>query len=535
MRSCKQCRQAKRKCIRSETDLFTSCGRCSRHHLACSSAQPPSSKRKHQLVPRAQCSDSPSRSANQPISFSPRKAVEDFLADPEAVAELVNNYLTKIHDRPHSIFHSSTLWSKIRQKSVSRALLLAICATGAHLSNQPTVRSLIPLLTAECKRLLQNNMEQICLENIQTCILVANLCAAHANPSSEFLFFQMAVAMVQLIDIPVPNPKDDVITAETKIRVWWALFMADNWCSSSLGLPRQMKEFRRPPLPLEERLFYSLMPEQLSIPLQSHRNPGLWAHMITLVELFGPIQDLNRSVVNGGEPTNDKIADVTECLSQKIDSWQNELPTHMKFTESNIIEHTRHGNGGAFFALHLGFHHYATLLYYQYLDTQFPSASRTEQFAASCKYHALRYSKLLSLGRQQSGCETVYPTVGHMTTVSSSVLLQTLLFGTEDELAQSRRCLHANFEALLELEQYWPGVRSMINRLMSFQNACLLFAHEHTHQLDCWMTRFLFEYALPLDEKTISNPHSASELEIISSQTENTVVVRTAPSLALGS
>jgi hypothetical protein len=23
--------------------------------------------------------------------------------------------LTKIHDRPHSIFHSSTLWSKIRQ------------------------------------------------------------------------------------------------------------------------------------------------------------------------------------------------------------------------------------------------------------------------------------------------------------------------------------------------------------------------------------------------------------------------------------
>jgi hypothetical protein len=99
--------------------------------------------------------------------------------------------LTKIHDRPHSIFHSSTLWSKIRQKSVSRPLLLAICATGAHLSKQPTVRSLIPLLTAECKRLLQNSMEQICLENIQTCILVANLCAAHANPSSEFLFFRM--------------------------------------------------------------------------------------------------------------------------------------------------------------------------------------------------------------------------------------------------------------------------------------------------------------------------------------------------------
>jgi hypothetical protein len=119
--------------------------------------------------------------------------------------------------------------------------------------------------------------------------------------------------------------------------------------------------------------------------------------MITLVELFGQIQDLNRSVVNGGELTNDKIADATEHLSRKIDSWQAALPSDMILTESNIIEHTRRGNGGAFFALHLGFHHYATLLYYQYLDTQLPSTSRTERFAESCKYHALQYSKLLSL------------------------------------------------------------------------------------------------------------------------------------------
>jgi hypothetical protein len=65
----------------------------------------------------------------------------------------------------------------------------------------------------------------------------------------------MAVAMVQLVDIPAPNAKDDVITAEIKIRVWWALFMADNWCSSSLDLPRQVKEFRRPPFPWKSVFF----------------------------------------------------------------------------------------------------------------------------------------------------------------------------------------------------------------------------------------------------------------------------------------
>lgn len=103
---------------------------------------------------------------------------------------LVHEYLSKVHGRPHSIFHAATLWKDIRDKRAGKALILAICAMGAHVSNQPVLRSLEPLLTAETKRLLQIDLERVCLENIQTCILVANLCVAHANQSSEFLFFR---------------------------------------------------------------------------------------------------------------------------------------------------------------------------------------------------------------------------------------------------------------------------------------------------------------------------------------------------------
>lgn len=42
----------------------------------------------------------------------------------------------------------------------------------------------------ESKRLLLADLERICVENIQTCILLANLYAAHLNPSSEALFFR---------------------------------------------------------------------------------------------------------------------------------------------------------------------------------------------------------------------------------------------------------------------------------------------------------------------------------------------------------
>lgn len=102
--------------------------------------------------------------------------------------------------------------------------------------------------------------------------------------------------------------------------------------------------------------------------------------------------------------------------------------------------------------LHLGFHNYSTLLFYQYLDTRSTMTTRARQFASQCKHHALSYSEWLTRGRQQSGCEAVYPTVAHMAIVSSSVLLHTLLFGAENELLRSRQCPEANFEALLELE-----------------------------------------------------------------------------------
>ncbi|KAJ5449467.1 uncharacterized protein N7458_005916 [Penicillium daleae] len=269
--------------------------------------------------------------------------------------------------------------------------------------------------------------------------------------------------MLQLMEPPTGNSSDNAITGEIRIRVWWALFMADNWCSSSLGLPRQMRDFPRPAhLPMDEQLFSTLTPDQPLSVWQSCEIPGLWAHMVTLVELFAPIQELNWRVAHGESLQQGQIDHNTEQLAQQLDTWLEKLPRGAQPTEFNLAEHTKRGTGGPFLALHLGFHHYCTLLYYQYLDTQLTPTIQTQRFAARCKLHAFNYSTLLAHGRQQAGCEAVYPTVGHMTVVSSSVLLHTILFGTEDELPQSHHWLRTNFEALLELEQYWPTVKSMV-------------------------------------------------------------------------
>lgn len=176
MRSCLQCRDAKRKCVPTEDQ---SCARCLRLHLGCSHSQSKRAAEPRKLIPNlpAESQDGPSR-------------LEDFLSDDSSVALLVEEYLSKIHGRPHSIFHTGCLWRDIRDRRISKALLLAICAMGAHVSSRPDLRSLYPMLTTESKRLLKVDLERVCLENVQTCILVANLCVAHGNPSSEFLFFR---------------------------------------------------------------------------------------------------------------------------------------------------------------------------------------------------------------------------------------------------------------------------------------------------------------------------------------------------------
>ncbi|KAJ6024677.1 hypothetical protein N7540_005474 [Penicillium herquei] len=269
--------------------------------------------------------------------------------------------------------------------------------------------------------------------------------------------------MIQFMNIAAGDPADNAITQEVKIRVWWTLFMADNWCCSSLGLPRQMKDYPRPArLPLDEGAFCALTPHQPASVLESCGDPGLWAHMVTLVEFFAPIQKLNRRIVQDKDLQQSQIEQDTSRLAQQLEDWQDRLPANACMSEINLLSHAGRGTGGPFLALHLGFHHYATLLYYQYLDTQFTPTTQSFLFAARCKYHARSYSSLLARGRQQTRCEAVYPTVGQMTIVSSSVLLHTLLFGTQDELLQSRHCLQTNFEALLDLAQYWPFVEIMV-------------------------------------------------------------------------
>ncbi|KAK4031307.1 hypothetical protein C8A01DRAFT_21455 [Parachaetomium inaequale] len=201
-------------------------------------------------------------------------------------------------------------------------------------------------------------------------------------------------------------------------------------------------------------------------------------------------------------------------LSKQLEGWEWMLPLDIKMNEENLEHHIQKGTGGAFVALHLGYHHYATLLYFRFLEPAASSSPLADIYRTRCDFHASSYSNLLKLARHKRNCEVIHPTVGHMAVVSSSVLVHTLLCGEERALQSAREALNANFAAILELRRYWPNTAPMVHRLVTFQNFCLLSNDYRTHRLDGWMIRFLIEYSLPLGEKDVETVTSGMDVDM---------------------
>jgi hypothetical protein len=150
--------------------------------------------------------------------------------------------------------------------------------------------------------------------------------------------------------------------------------------------------------------------------------------MVILARIFGKIQDLHQKLSNG--VLDEHHAElITQDLAQELETFEQGLPPDLHFTVHNLKKHARVGLGQVFVALHLGHHHYATLLYFPFFDIQLSQTRSRALFVSRCKHHATMSSDLLRTSHETPDCEAVYLIVAHMTVVSSAALLHTLLFG----------------------------------------------------------------------------------------------------------
>jgi hypothetical protein len=483
--ACTQCRASKRKCWQPKTGA--SCTQCHRNQLLCSI-----------------------RTAGAAADLAVGSTVQDFQDEPaiglpvskEVAGALVEEYIRCIHDRPHSIFHLPSLRSAVRLGKLNLGTFCALLSYGARFHPDTRIAGLAATCFEEAKRHLHSDLENVSLENIQTAILLASLSAASMRPSSEALYLRIAIGMAEILRLNVPQNDEPFVAQELKRRIWWTLYMADRWCSAGSSLPRRMSDFDRTvDLPIDEAIFHQPVG---AMQLEGERPTlGLWAHMITLAEIFGPIQDLNRQIAQ--QVMNEEaIQESVFRLKNALEVWEMNLPDQTKYSFENLCYYQERGQGGVFVSLHQGFNHYATLLLYQYLDVSRATNATAISLAKLCKEYAKRQSALYRVAKDLGDCEVLFPGAGHSAAISSSVLLHTLLFGHENELNDTRSSLQSNLEILSELRRYWPSIELIVRRLTVFQKACLLQARPQSYKFDNWMVKFLLEYHLPLDDRVFN-------------------------------
>ncbi|KAH6717984.1 hypothetical protein BKA61DRAFT_716562 [Leptodontidium sp. MPI-SDFR-AT-0119] len=492
--ACLQCRKGKRKCNTSTAG--SACPQCSKRGLRCSSLRVISTPN--------------STTTLQPTPVrEPQTLHSDQLPSKEITEHLVDLYISYLHDKPHTMFHEPSLRRSAQDGTLSQAVLFAIFGLSARFSKNQDIRGQGHVWSATARKLVRDDLEHACVENIQACILVGTICLADSRPDSESIFFALANRMAELLKLPITNTANDVITSEINRRVWWSLYMIDRWASAGLGLARQIHlGDGAPQLPMDEVQFRKLNPTNTTEILENWK-PGIWSHMITLAKIFGDIQDLNRMLVEDEAWEEDQIESRVLGLAEELTSFERDLPPKMSFSSENLNFQQKQGVGRAFVALHLGYHHYATLLYYQYLDQRRPPTPTKRIFTERCKYHAIAFCELISTSAKQGDSEALHNVVGHMTVVSSSVLLHTLLLGDDEELPMARQRLESNFEFLVRLRDIWPSVNLMMKRLITFQNECLRTSQQGTHRFDKWMLKFLLQHSLNLDEKDTSRSNEA--------------------------
>lgn len=272
---------------------------------------------------------------------------------------------------------------------------------------------------------------------------------------------------------------------------------------------------RNVPLPMAEHKFLKL--SLTASPYLSQRSDlgsataalyvpddSLLAHSVALNQRFPQIDKLNSQAVCGELQGAELIQEV-ERISLEMGAWASELPDRMRNTPENLAYWTSRGSGNIFVLLHIQYHHFSQLLFYQFLHGSADStnySSAEYKYAQKCRQHATNLCNLIHLARDTPATEPLFSLVGHVLTIASTAQLHILLFGSDAaEIQNARRLLERNFELLTLLRTYWPCVDASVSRFEAFHSVCLRCRDDSHFQMDQWMLKFVLEFAAPVNER----------------------------------
>lgn len=191
-----------------------------------------------------------------------------------------------------------------------------------------------------------------------------------------------------------------------------------------MGLMRLIPKAANVPPPIAEATFLQLEPgteSQAYHSLGVHFQPAIFAAMVRLNAIFHDIVQSNKTSLQDTLSTSNSSRS-TEALAEELYHWRSGLHEALADTGENLVRHAVLGTGGAFVALHSGYHYFALLLFYRFLhlrrsprDNVSLEQQTFASYAARCQAHSSAVCDLIY---------HAYATPGAEVYVSTSILLR---------------------------------------------------------------------------------------------------------------
>lgn len=428
-------------------------------------------------------------------------------------------YFQYCHDTFHSLFHPPSVIKEVEDGTIAKLLLMGIISLGARFSNDPFFAATDPRVRGrpyaqEAEQLL--NLREISVTTIQAAVMIGLFCVTEGDPEAEAIYYTVACRNALILDLP-NVPTLSRVDQEVNRRIWWTLNMIETWSSNALSLPRNVHPRADVPFPMEETVFLELRRQDFDLPsptAMEESTASLLTQMVKLNAILVEITNLNSFAASTPNSTyNFSYRDAVDTLTNKLESWYNNLPLQLQDTHANLARYAELGLGGVFVAVYLGYYHYGQSLYYAYLHediyttASFPTSEVDPQlmlpeqqahyYADKCREHSTALLEILYRAYSTPGCDVLYTMVGHVLVISSTVQLHILLFSSsEPAIRAARSRLEKNFEILTRLQTYWPTLDVCFARFREFHKACQK-SKETSFRMDRWMLQFLLDYAKP--------------------------------------
>ncbi|KAF3004785.1 hypothetical protein E8E13_002463 [Curvularia kusanoi] len=130
---------------------------------------------------------------------------------------------------------------------------------------------------------------------------------------------------------------------------------------------------------MDEAVFAAMRSGEPDLPDEAW-TPGLWAHMVKLVDIYAKIQELHMHLVHTDQWDEQAVDESVGRLEAELTSFDASLGPELSFSEENLARFVHRDQGSAFVAFHLGYHHYYTLVFYQYLDQRRPLTKNSKRY-----------------------------------------------------------------------------------------------------------------------------------------------------------